>query len=392
MPVESGGDRAGGWLARRSPLTIALLLQLPYWLVLAALCPRGEQWWNRSATALGTIAYGVVLFVPGAIQRRKWEQVLLAAAVGAAAPSLAQWIAAPARASQDLLFLLLWPLVVMLLVAFTEWILADARRWQPLAWMAACCLAAAALDRSGFLGVHYGTLPEWLKPLLTAPLTALLTWSAILLGQRLAERRRATQATAAAAIAAVVIGAVVMSEWGVYELAKPSLRGDGPLTRLFAAMLLANRNSNDDRALLLEALERAEADGGKARAQAEPLDADWRRLAVNALIRHDPAEAAKSLAGLVERHPSDDLLELCLDLLVEQRRYEVVPILERYALLQEGAYPRYAWANKGCYADALVKMHVPQGAAPLLMQMLFAGRGARWSMQKRRAGRCVDLR
>ena len=53
-------------------------------------------------------------------------------------------------------------------------------------------------------------------------------------------------------------------------------------------------------------------------------------------MRHDPAEAAKSLAGLVERHPSDDFLELCLDLLVEQRRYEVVPLLERYALLQEG--------------------------------------------------------
>ena len=177
-------------------------------------------------------------------------------------PSLAQWIAAPARASQDLLFLLVWPLVVMLLVAFTEWILADARRWQPLAWMAACCLAAAALDRTGFLGVYYGTLPERLKPLLTAPLTALLTWSAILLGQRLAERRRATQATAAAAIAAVVIGAVVMSEWGAYELAKPSLRGDGPLTRLFAAMLLANRNSNDDRAAVAG---RARAGRGRRR-------------------------------------------------------------------------------------------------------------------------------
>ena len=42
--------------------------------------------------------------------------------------------------------------------------------------------------------------------------------------------------------------------------------------------------------------------------------------------------------------------------------------------------------NKGCYTAALVKMHVPQGASPLLMQMLFAGRGREMADAKK-AGR-----
>jgi hypothetical protein len=375
MPVESSDERSEGWLAGCPRLVIALLLQLLFWLVQAALCPRGGQWWNWAVTVPGTIAYGAVLFVPGAIQRRKWGQILCAAAVGAAAPSLAHWIAAPAQTSQNLLFFPAWSLVVMLLVAFTEWILTDPNRWAPLAWMAVCCLAAAALDTAGFLGVRYGMMPEWLKPLLTAPLTALLTWSAIPVGQWLAARRRATQATAAAAIVAIVVGFVVLAEWGVYELARPSLRGDGPLTRLFAAMLLANRGSEDDCDLLLEELDRAAADGGEVEAWPELPDADWHRVAVKALVRQHKADAAKSLAKLVERHPSEQLLELCLDLFVEQRRYEVVPIVERYALVQESAYQGFSYVSSGRYTDALIKMRVPQSAAPLLVRMLFAGRG-----------------
>ncbi|MFZ1936469.1 MAG: hypothetical protein WCB27_19515 [Thermoguttaceae bacterium] len=231
-------ERDVRWTPFRSCLIIALLLQAAYWSVQALTL--GYPW-DYSATILSYVGYGVVLALPGPIQRRSWRQMVGAAIIGGLAPFVAHWATGFVDSSQNLILFMAWPAAMMLLVASGEWLLRESDEWQTLAWVGACCLAAAALNTVANFFIRHSTLPSTWRSLAISPLLAAFAWVAIPIGIGLARQRRRIRTVGAAAILAIMAFYALTFEWGVFELARPSVRGNGPFSRTFGVLFLDNR-------------------------------------------------------------------------------------------------------------------------------------------------------
>ena len=304
--------------------------------------------------------------------------MLGAVALGGLAPFLAHWATSYVDSSQNLILFMSWPVAMMLLLAAGEWLFRDGDQWLTLAWMGGCCLAAAALETLADFFIRYGSLPYAWKSLAILPLLAVFTWPAIPAGVGLARQGRKVRAMGVTAIVAIMACYAFTFEWGVFELAKPSIRGNGPFSRNFGVLFLENRGRESDYEFILDQLRGADWSlsygfrGSKA--SFADLADDWRPTAVKALVRHDPAWAAEHLARLLVDRPSRQLIDMTEDLFAEQHRYETAPILIRYAFVEEGTYPACSGAGHDRFTKALEELRVPQAASVLLVKTIFAQR------------------
>jgi len=350
------------WLSRRSPVMIAIVLQVlcvPLLVLFSALSRETASQWADGV-------WGIAIFLPGAIRRRRAWHMLAMAALGFVAPRVTGW--STLCVDQDafhLLFWVAWFLWMTVLPAVGEWLLGEGDSWRKLGWTFGLSLAVA----SWAAGIDYvlsnAAIRRHFVELLGTVLLPAATWLAIVLGSGMAARARKTRVAWGALVAASVLSYVLFFSWGVFELGKRSLAGHGPFTRAFGVVLLEDRGRDSDYQLILEELRRA--DWTRAYDFTQP-HRDWRRTGVTVLMRRNRTWAAEQLAALLLEHPNEELIHLCKGLFAEERRYDTVPILMRYALVEEsdGSAIRYVGGDE--FTSALLEMRVPQVAHALMLR------------------------
>lgn len=225
------------------------------------------------------------------------------------------------------------------LVGLGEWTLAPARRWRSFVWvliaalMIGCVvpLVQQPLDMTGasITIPGGGGWPFSLGYLFYWPLLVILTWTAIPGALASSEESHLPRRVVIACLAsASVVAFMIFFHIAIFQLARRSLVSSGPFSRHWAASILALRHNSLDDQFLWTALERADwsADYGPS---------DYRRACIEVLAMHDPKKTARRIAEMLRYNPSRMLASFSASLLIREGRYETVPLLMRYALLDD---------------------------------------------------------
>jgi hypothetical protein len=362
--------RALDWLPHWA---VALFLALP--LAVAALSP----WWHGvpggtwQAYLVGWVFLAPV-FLPGAVKRLNWRHglvmLLMAGAVLAVSEVLEQtpvarlsWLPAP--------YLLMTEVgSALLLAGLGEMFLT--RQWRrpamvrlAAASLAGACVVAVVQDGLSWCAwqIHV-PLGQGAHQTFTAvdlfalPLMAVVVWLAVPAVIRAGDPAAGWRRPAlAAAIGAAIGGFAAFYGLLLYPLAEQSAHGNGPFPKHRAGLLLEMRGSSQDFARLAQILETADW-------TREPnLNAlpDWRDVYVCILARHDSPAAAERLSALLAATPTPTLAWLSASLLAENKRYEAVPLLARYAMRGHNG-------SEACL-EALEEMRIPQATHAILQEV-----------------------
>jgi hypothetical protein len=149
-----------------------------------------------------------------------------------------------------------------------------------------------------------------------------------------------------------------------FDLSERSIQGRGPFTRQNAAILLETRGRPEDFDLILRSL--CEADWRNT-GSLEPGWYPWQRTALQILLRHDEMtqRTGEALASLLRRKRCRYLAVEIADVMADQKRLEVAPILLRYALeIDDSVWPEKC--NK-----AIEKMGLPEAGLHILIRAVW---------------------
>lgn len=345
---------------------IALLLLLPIWILdhfnFSSDLGSIEEFFKRYGARF---LYFAALFLPGSIKRLNWRQVLIMLPLSAASWALdLGWSSFKGDSEVPLLFGL-EPAMAIVGVTLSEQLFLPKRSGKSIVWAIAIALAAgctvAFID--GFLNFTGRTssfeLPAiggWYQAswayLLYSPLVALLAWTSIPLAQKLPlMRTRSTRlAGGAMAVSLIAIYFLFFQVW-MYSLAIDALRGSGPFSRGMAVAILKIHDNSSVRQELWHALETADW----SQPQSYTGGNEYRRYCIDVLAARDPGGTARRLAEMLRKNPSKILARFSAKLLGDEKVYGTVPILTRYALLDEDTCTR-----------ALESMHLPVAALAIL--------------------------
>ncbi|MCP4378850.1 MAG: hypothetical protein GY794_22080 [bacterium] len=301
--------------------------------------------WRHALVVLGILAIGKVL--QGLLE---WSEIL---AVGGYHPHL--W--------------LVYPMVLMLALGVGEMLTTGQRSWRVFLWVFFAALAATAVRSTiqtfiEWMGVRFtvetgagsstyfglGSRTNW-------PVFALAAWIFLPLGLSAARRSgRSVQIVVVAFIAAGLFHAVFFYDVA-FRLAERSLAGNGPFSRRVGAELLEIQGPDTYFESVLGSLLEADWDHMEY-----DYDRDhWREKAIEVIRGHDnAAKAAYTLADLLRRKRSYRLAYHIDDLMIAHKRYEVVPIYLRYALVPDESGP-------GDCNDVLVRFGIPEAGLRLLI-------------------------
>jgi hypothetical protein len=372
---DARAARMRAWFQRLPHVVIALTLMTPVWaLRYTTFDIPGSINVNGAIERVADFLFYAALFLPGALRRINIRHALIMLTLAATYygfDTASQWWP-PERPFPY--SLLAWAAAPVMVVGLAEWALSGQRTSHSLLWITVAALTVGCavpliqnpLDFTGAtvtfrLGsgsrfvTPWGRLIEW-------PLFAFLTWAAIPVALKAAREGRRYLRFALAGVAAASLAAFLLFfHVGMYRLARISLRGDGPFSRSWSAAIFETRGSPSDFQAVWEAL--ANADWSQPQSFYPPEE--YRKDCVRVLSRIDRVAAARHLAALLRDRPSELLATWSADLLAEERRYEAVPELMRYALVGESKCTR-----------ALEAMNVPQAALPILRFVATYGRPA----------------
>jgi len=321
----------------------------------------------------------VTLFIPGALKRFNVRHALIMSALALVCLCLVGLTFPVIPWPKGTLFpwyaFALHGLTVCL-IGLGEFLLTGQRSWRKLAWIGCAgvavsllvCLVREMLHWSGWWIAIPGPGSTAHRPLSAATeylLIAALTWAIVPLVVRASssvERRRL--AAAIAGLVGLAAGTWAFFGAGVYPLAEWSLTRTGPFCRHHAAWLLAQRGTREDFERLWAEIQQADWQEGLGNWQVERAwlyqQQEWREVSVSILARHDGAGTAQRLSEMLVADPAPALAEVSADVLAQNRRYEAVPILMRYALLGRGYY------SDVC-KKALEDMRLPRAAIPIFV-------------------------
>jgi len=378
------------WLCRRSPITIAALLLSAF--VILHWCLTDAATSYRGNT-LGRSAFGMALFVPGAVKRWQSRQMAAMAALGAVAPFIVTWATSwIALSYTPLIFDWTWPCGLFVLVGIGEWLCRDDDSWQQLAWNMAAATGAAAL----YAIVDFFILRcAWNATVGSAlyqgsvVLMGVFAWLAVAIATR-ANSNLIVRVAYAATIVGAVACYIVIFQWGIFALAKASLAGSGPFDNRFAVQVLHIGNERLHHEAIVSALNQADWQMPFNRVD-QWKTPDWRHTAVKLLILHNENWAAEQLAALLRRQPTRNLIDMSDRLFVRQLRYETAPIYLRYALLDSMNPSGFSFVHQVRYLEALQEMKLPQGAYASL-QANFYNQILSRAIEAREQGKPLELR
>lgn len=337
----------------------ALIARLPAVLIAIVLSAAALAIWYFW-TPGGQYLVPLIPFLPGAIQRTNFLHLIVALACAIAAQVLqGAWHFAGID-SVYVLSKIVYPATTMLLVGFIEWWLRGRPGRHQLISVLAACLGAAAIfaivqtlvsaaQRTVAIPTMDGGVAHYsLAVLVYYPLMAVLLWQAISMGLSPSIRRRSIVLGAAAAAVTLYLACFT---WLIFDEARRSLTAEGPMSKVAAADLLAERGNPGDIAALWNVVENA--NWGQP---PEFGQIDYRVHCIDLLAKRDPAETAQRLAALLDSDNKVQLANVAAPLLASYDQYETVPVLLRFACCDD----------KPCMA-ALAQMKVPQLAYAILL-------------------------
>ncbi len=351
------------WLSRIPRVVIALAMILP-------LVELDSSWQVAQSNSLPrysqsflALVYFVALFVPGAIQRWKWRQMLVMALLGAATFGVLTFISS-VFVGGPILWFFWYPAIVFVVLGISESSLTARGSPRFQIWTAVACLGASfaweaiqlLVQMRGtrtFIPLLTGYILQFpLAQLMRFPLFALLGWLAIPAGEAASRdgRRFIRPIIGTGAIAACFLYAWFFGV-AIYPLAERSAAGAGPLSRNAAADLLERRGLISDYELLWQQICQGTEDG-------DPCSANfsWQHKYQAILCRHVPDLVASWAADRLLQQPTPALANQWAEVLGQNRHFETVPILMRFALRGERECTR-----------SLEAMGIPQAAMGWIM-------------------------
>lgn len=367
--VATTRQRIAAWLARRSLLTLALILQL---LALAARqFVDGGLWY--SAPSIGPMITGMALFLPGPLKRGDRRAAMVAVALGAVALPVLGWLQ-PSYGSAWRLTVaeFCWPAGVIILVGVVEWLLRPGDSWRVLGWIIALGLGFAALYAIvAFLPNRHTAIARYSWPL-TAIALPILPWLVIPAAYRFAEQEPRRSLRTAGAILLALGCCVAFFQWGIYGIARRSLASPTVMDRNFAVQLLDLRGRPDDYEAIAAELVNADWSRRSSRFYVDDINVpDWRATAVSLMMRHDPEWATERLVQTLLARPSRPLIDMTEGRLVKYKRWEAAPILLRYALLESLDPSLFGTVGNDRFIVALDELGVPQAIYPWLLDEFY---------------------
>jgi hypothetical protein len=326
------------------------------------------------STQVLPLLYFVVLVVPGAVRRMDWRHALVMLVLGGTCYALTRFIHELPFISFPY-YLVVWPAGLMLIVACAECLLVEPRVARRFAWAVVLSLGAGCMislvesylrytGKSSMVPGIRGFSEERLwSDLLFWPLRVVLGWIVVSLCLKLSTRKtRWSGVLAGAVVFASITLFLLFFNVFMFPLAMSSLRGQGPFTRAYGAVIVNMHATSADRQAMWEALEKS--DWSKPWNGSE---SDYREVCITALAAHDQPATARRLLAMLQGHPSASLAELSAKTLTDQKSFDAVPILLRYALINVD--------NSKCTA-AVEAMNVPEAALVILREASFYDRPA----------------
>lgn len=362
-PDTYRASRLAEWLGRLPHWLIALGLILP---LLAFHVFGWSTWFGRpnrtlSIWHLTTLFLFIAMFIPGALRRLNWRHLLFMVVLAGLAYALDEAFDRWGPGEPFPYTGLFSPFVSLLLLGLGEWIVIRPRSWTALAWTAVLAVAGACAALLTFYAFYLMTDPfgqwnfsNWAWPLYWFVLT-FLAWTVIRAGLsfglgQFRARQKAILVAASLSLASFILFFHIL----IHPIARHSLIHGGPFSRNQAILFLGHRGTSADQEMLWKTLENADwsqSVSGTGIAQ------DYRRIAMLTLAAVDRPATARRLSEMLRSKPSRELAGFCAPMLADERRYETVPLLMRYALLDQDA----------CI-DVLETMKVPQVAVAILRQ------------------------
>lgn len=315
-------------------------------------------------------AYVVVIFLAGAVQRLSWRHavvMLLPAGLLLGFAYLSRHLNIYPEGYYPHLHVI-WSAVFVLFLGAGELLTTGRLSWRAMAWLVGCAVAAGAawnvisqvIDwqdwhiTTGYrLGSTEGFAPHFL---LTYPLLACVTWTAVAGAALAAQARRAGKIALASAAVLCIAGHIFFWEYAVFAMARQSLHGQGYIDKAWAIYFLTNSRQESDWQLALD--EVLAADWSKPPTPYRV--GDWRSGALYALFENPrlAPKAAAAITDMIRRRPHHALVEYSALLLAQQRQCRAAPIFVRFAPT--------ALSFRHEYTRALEEMRIPEAALLLL--------------------------
>jgi hypothetical protein len=359
---------------RRLPLPVAAVaLLIPaYFVYLSGSMADIITSWSIRGPVIGFLFLSPV-FLAGAIGRGRWRDIVIAIILCVTAIGIEVlhpvhhdgW--SPCRWLID-------GLVPILAFAVAEWLGFKRRNKRSFIWLIAAAVGAGCLittikmllqfTSAEFSILHRGGRTTtyqvaWLlHPAISAILlTSIISWS---LRARLHLAPRVVLLSASLfsiAAFAVLFGPAIV------PLARYSMGGRGPFSRIYAATIVSLKGTADDTDCLYRALEQSNwPDSAHSNL---PLH-DWQDECVDALTKLDPPRAGAWFSKELRAAPSDGLVDEFAPVLGAQHRYEMAPLMFRHVF--RNAVRNGSPSVTRPTVDALEEMHISQMAKIILIE------------------------
>ena len=311
--------------------------------------------------------FAIAWFIPAALRRRDWlgGATLVVAAVG--------WFAFE--------LLLIWPAEIplhapvnlvlaaapLLLLAFIEgWRQRKLGGWEA-AWIAAgaCAVGVLILMLDWWLRLWGWSQNSWpylgWQDLMWAG-RVVLTWLLLPLVFGLPDASRLRRTTGISAIALGLVAPILAYNFVLWPLAYRSLKRGTPFSaaRSLWFVFPTERTGESDR--LWRALESSDWTASVAE---YPGGWDWRKQLIARFASRNAARTADRLSALLMHHPTFELSSAACKVLIEQDRWETVPILMRHMLAQSTLLSCGERDRENC-ASLLAEKGVPQAALAIM--------------------------
>ena len=347
--------RCHAWCTACNPAVLAVLLLLPVFVLRHFDLLRLERFGN---SAYGYL-FWIAIFVVGGVQRSSWRHattMALLAGTGCAVGNLIQW--SPGGPDWFIILPVFYCTGFILFVAIGESSLISRRLPHSLGWLVALAVGAAAIHTLLYNFVRYcgwtvhvstnghgGAIPYRLQELYW-PFLAAATWIAVRASY--SYRGPISWRRSAWTLCGVALSVAALAVYGwflLFEVARSSLACGYPFSRSNAALLLELRGRAADFELLWDVLEK---DAWRPPSEFDPFvnDGDWRTDCIFILARHNRQDAAERLSRLLRERPRHALATAARDLLLGCRRFEAVPLLMRYALVDSVQRLDTSWRER----------------------------------------------
>jgi hypothetical protein len=366
-------DPLANSLLRYARIAWRLFQRLPSVLICLALLPcaiyagfaLGAMGGYTLSTNLGSIAIGAALASAGALKRGKWPSLLGMLALGTVLIPIADWLTPWTASTFPLLPEVVNVTALVVVVGLGEWLSVSDGSFRSLAWLVLVCTSAACAAGVFYFyasRVEFEILSTPMPAVLPVAIVAVAIWLAVPLALYAARCNRfRTQGV----IAIVSVSGLAFTGFsyvqGVYWSAKLSLQGYPVLAKVVAVELLAVRGRESDFEFLVQRLHEADWDAPYTYTKHSQYHAgDWRQQTILKMRDHDPAWAAKELSEVLLARPNPTLIDMSYGLFVKQKRYEVVPIYMRYAMLDSQSPSIFAFVGEDRYKQKLEEFGAPQ--------------------------------